>query len=162
MSFSGPCIREVDDIIAGRRVLLAVFSPESAPTTSCNPVSAPQHTWERENSMSQPNISCCTIALMAEYLEVFWSSWATQIMVLTPEGTLAITHPCTDGYQRALGSTARNCSLCYGGGMISGSLLPSHSPPGLSCGPWLWEMPPDMGTLALAPCPVLLWVGKGH
>lgn len=46
--------------------------------------------------------------------------------------------------------------------MTSGSSLPSHSPLGLSCGPWLWEMSPDVGALALAPCPVLLWVGKGH
>lgn len=106
--------------------------------------------------MCQPNISCCTTALLVEYLEASWSSWAAQMRVLTPAGSLVTTHPCPDGYHHALGSSAGNSS-CYGGGTIFGSLLL-----GLSCGPWLWEIPPDMGTLALAPCSVLLWVGKGH
>lgn len=157
MSSSGPYIGEVDDIIGRRRMLLAVLSPESAPSTFCNPASAPQHTWERE-----PNISCCTTALLAEYLEASWSSWAAQIRVLTPAGSPATTHLCTDGYHCALSSSARNCSSCYEGDMISGSLLPSHISLGFSCSPWLGEIPPDMGTLALAPSPVLLWVGKGH
>lgn len=162
MSSSGPYIGEADDIIAGRRMLLAVFSPESAPSTFCDPASAPQHTWEREISVCQPNISCCTTALLAEHLEASWSSWAAQTRVLTPVGYPATPHPCTDGYHCALSSSARNSSSCYGGGMISGSLLPSHSPLGFSCGSWLGEIPSDMGTLALAPSPVLLWVGKGH
>lgn len=139
--------------------LLRVLPPPSV--TQPVPLSTPG----RERSLCplcQPNISCCTTTLLAEYLETSWSSWVAQMRVLTPAESLATTHPCTDGYHCALGSSAKNCSSCYGGDMISDSLLPSHSPLGLSCGPWLGEIPPDMGTLALAPCPVLLWVGKGH
>lgn len=100
--------------------------------------------------------------LVGRYVEAPWSSWGAQMRTLTPAGSLATTRPCTDGYHGALGSSAGNCPHCYGGGMTSGSLGPSHSPQGLSCGPWLWEMPPDMEALAPAPCPVLLCVGKGH
>lgn len=39
-------------------------------------------------------------------------------------------------------------------------LLLFHSPLGLSCGPWLWEIPPDMGTLVLAPCLCCYGLGK--
>lgn len=82
MSSAGPCIGEVVDVTGGRRVLLAVFSPESAPTTFSNPASAPQHTWEREGSVSHlPAISCHTTAFLAEYLEASWSSWAAQMRV---------------------------------------------------------------------------------
>lgn len=168
VSSTGPCIREAGDIVLPESetrecfwlcLLLTVLPlpalTQPVPLGTCGRGTAPCPT-------RQPHASHCPAALLAAYLEDPWSPWGAQMKALTSAGFLATTRLCTDGYHGALGSSAGICPHCYGGGMTSGSSLPSHRPLGLSCDPWLWEMSPDVGLLALAPCPVLLWVGKGH
>lgn len=146
MSSSGPCIWEVDDIIGGRRVLLLCFLLRVLPPPSATqpvPLSTPGR-GRPPCPMCQPNISCCTTALLAEYLEASWSSWAAQMRVLTPAGSLATTHPCTNRYHCALGSSGRNCSSCYGGDMIfcchPTALWDCPVAPGCGRCPQIWEL----------------------
>lgn len=143
VSSASPCIGEAGDIILlqleARECLQLCLLLTGLPLPALTQPVFPEIPGRGKAPclICQPHTSRCLTALLAGYLKALWSSCSAQMRILTPARvlTLATTCPCTDRYHGALGSSAVNCPNCCGGGMSSGSLLPSHSPLGLSCGP---------------------------
>lgn len=115
-------------------MLQTEFALESAPTTCPNAASVciPGRCIPGKGRAPCPTCytSCCPDAFGSSLVFLGCPNEGSY-----PAGSLATTHPCIDGYHSALGRLAGNCPHCCGGGMTSGSLLPSLSCLSLSVAP---------------------------